>query len=351
MVPSDPPLLEARRLSKQFSGWGRGSEQAATVRAVDDVDLRLDAGEALAIVGESGSGKTTLGRLLIRLLEPTSGELRFEGQDLLALRGARLRRRRRDFQMVFQDPFGSLNPRLTVEQTVAEPLRIHRLIPRRDRPQRVRELLDMVGLPATAAGRYPHEFSGGQRQRIGIARALATQPKLLVADEPVSSLDVSVQAQIINLLAGLRVALDLTVVFIGHDLAVVEQLADRVAVMYLGRVVEQGPAARIFATPQHPYTVCLLSAVPAAVPRNRRSRIVLAGEPPDPSQPPSGCRFHPRCPIARPRCAVEEPALVERPGGVAAACHFPGELSARDARDAQDGIVAGGSANFQSDST
>ena len=320
-------LLEVRGLSKSFPER-RGVLQRTVghLRAVDRVDLDLAGGESFALVGESGSGKTTLARCVTRLIEPDAGSVRLDGEDLLALSGGELRRRRRRFQMIFQDPYGSLNPRMRVEKILAEPLEVHRLAPRSGRRARVEELLDLVGLPPAAADRYPHEFSGGQRQRIGIARALATRPDLLIADEPVSALDVSVQAQIINLLARLQQRFGLTLLVIAHDLALVEQLADRVGVLYLGSLVETAPTADLYRRPLHPYTVSLLSAVPVPVPARRRERIVLPGEPPSPLSPPPGCRFHPRCPIARERCARDEPALVEIEPGRQVACHFPGEL-------------------------
>ncbi len=272
-APAQPPLLEVRGLTKVYSvRRGLLQRQQGEIRALDGVDLTLQRGECYAVVGESGSGKTTLGRCIVRLLQPTSGQVLFQGVDLTALHGEELRRRRRGFQMVFQDPYGSLNPRLRVGSVLREVLDVHRLGSAAERPGRVAELLRQVGLEPDAADRFPHEFSGGQRQRIGIARALATEPQLLVADEPVSALDVSVRAQIINLLSDLQRRLGLTVLLIAHDLAVVEQVADRVAVMYQGRIVEEATAADVFRDPRHAYTRSLLSAVPIADPRRRQKR-------------------------------------------------------------------------------
>jgi peptide/nickel transport system ATP-binding protein len=317
-------LAEAVQLSREFT-VRRGLLQRThgVLRAVDRVDLTIRRGECLALVGESGSGKTTLGRCLIRLLEPTSGRVVFAGEDLLALRPRPLRALRRRFQMVFQDPYGSLDPRQRVGSILDEPLALHTRLGPAERAARIAELLESVGLDPGLAGRLPHELSGGQRQRVGIARALAAGPDLLVADEPVSALDVSVRSQVLDLLADLRARLGLALLFISHDLAAVERLADRVAVLYLGRIVEQASREELFRRPLHPYTVSLLSAVPVPVPGRRRERIVLPGEPPSPLAPPSGCPFHPRCPIARPRCATEVPPLAE---GSQAACFYPGEL-------------------------
>ena len=319
--------MSARGLTKSFPvRRGLLKRTVGHVHAVDRIDLDLAAGESFALVGESGSGKTTLARCLMRLIEPTSGRIEFRGENLLELSPAELRRQRRYFQIIFQDPYGSLNPRMRIERTLAEPLAVHDLVPRAERRERVADLLEMVGLPEEAGRRFPHEFSGGQRQRVGIARALASEPELLIADEPVSALDVSVRAQIINLIAGLQQRLGLTLVLIAHDLAVVEQITDRCGVLYLGRIVEQADTPVLFARPQHPYTVSLLSAVPVPVPGRASTRIVLPGEPPSPLDPPSGCPFHPRCPIARDRCATEEPPLQEVAPGHKVACHFAGEL-------------------------
>ncbi len=320
-------LVEIQDLSKHFPVQ-RGLLQRTKgyVHALERVDLTLEEGEFFALVGESGSGKTTLGRCILRLIEPTDGRILFQGEDLAKLSGRELRRRRGRFQMIFQDPYGSLNPRMRVERILSEPLEVHRTVPSTERRQRVKDLLELVGVQADAGRRFPHEFSGGQRQRIGIARALAPEPSFIVADEPVSALDVSVRAQIINLLVDLQRRFGLTLLFIAHDLAMVEHVADRVGVMYLGRIVEIGPKEEIFSAPRHPYTVSLLSAVPVPYPDTGRQRIVLPGEPPSPVEPPSGCPFHPRCPIARPRCSHEEPPLEEVSPGHRVSCHYPGEL-------------------------
>jgi len=313
------PLLESIQLSREFAvRRGLLQRTQGVVRAVDRVDLTIRRGECLALVGESGSGKTTLGRCLIRLLEPTSGRVVFAGEDLLALRPRPLRALRRRFQMVFQDPSSSLDPRQKVGSILDEPLALHSGLGAAARATRVKELLASVDLDADLAGRWPHELSGGQRQRVGIARALAAGPDLLIADEPASALDLSLRGQILDLLAGLRARLGLALLFISHDLGAVEQLADRVAVLYLGRIVEEASREDLFRRPRHPYTVSLLSAVPG----RGRQRLVLHGEPPSPLAPPPGCPFHPRCPIRRARCAEETPPPAE---GVA--CFYPGELT------------------------
>lgn len=318
------PLLEVQNLSVHFPvKQGAFARVAGSVKAVEDVSLVVAAGEAVGLVGESGCGKTTLGRAILRLIEPTGGCVRFDGEDITRLSAKDLRARRRQFQMIFQDPFSSLNPRLTVGQSIGEALDIHRLIPdRAARTARIAELLRSVGLAPEQAERYPHEFSGGQRQRIGIARALAVEPRLIVCDEPVSALDVSVQAQVINLLQDLQRDRGLAYLFISHDLAVVEHLCQRVVVMYLGRVVEVGMTREVCRTPKHPYTQALLSAVPVVDPDSKRQRIVLGGDVPSPINPPSGCPFHPRCPVAEARCRVELPALREVAPGRWAACHL-----------------------------
>jgi oligopeptide/dipeptide ABC transporter ATP-binding protein len=321
------PLIEVRDLRKHFPiGRGLFGRGRGAVRAVDGVTFTIRAGETLGLVGESGCGKSTLGRLILRLIEPTSGDVRYEGRSLLELGGGEMRAMRRAMQIVFQDPYGSLNPRMRVSQIVGEGLVIHRMGSRAQRQERVRELLTLVGLPEDAGDRYPHEFSGGQRQRIGIARALAVEPRFIVADEAVSALDVSIQAQILNLLQDLKRRLGLTMLFISHDLRVVEHLSDRVAIMYLGRVVEIGPRDQVYGDPRHPYTKALLSAVPVPDPRRQHQRIVVTGDLPSPVNPPSGCAFHPRCPYAVQVCPKVVPPLERGRSGRAVACHvFPAE--------------------------
>jgi peptide/nickel transport system ATP-binding protein len=311
------PLLEASNLVKTFRA-GR-----ARVQALAGISLTVYQGETLGLVGESGCGKSTLGRTLLRLYEIDSGSVVFDGHDITRMRERALRPLRADMQMVFQDPLGSLNPRRRIGDLIAEPLRVHRRGSAAEIAARVAELMELVGLDPAYLTRYPHEFSGGQRQRIGIARAIALQPRLIIADEPVSALDVSIQAQIVNLLADLQARLNLTYIFIAHDLAVVRQIATRTAVMYLGTIVEIGETETVLAAPAHPYTAALISAAPEPDPARRRMRTVLAGEPPSPANPPLGCRFHTRCPVAQPVCAVQVPVL--RPAGPqrAVACHFP----------------------------
>ena len=322
------PLLEVRRLTTWFPiRSGVLARTVGQVRAVDGVDLTIRQGETLGLVGESGCGKSTLGRSILRLVEPSSGEVRFKGQDVLRMGPAALRRMRREMAMVFQDPFGSLDPRQTVGDILGEPLVIHHLCgTRRQRQVRIRELLDLVGLTSTFIDRYPHEFSGGQRQRVGIARALAVDPSFIVCDEPVSALDVSIQAQIINLLERLQEQLNLTYLFIAHDLSVVKHISDRIAVMYVGKLVEVATAKDLYLRPQHPYTGSLLSAIPIPDPRveRNRERIILKGDVASPVNAPSGCRFRTRCFKAKPRCAEFEPALdTVRLGDHLAACFFP----------------------------
>ena len=331
-------LIQIRGLRKHYP-VRRGLMQQTTgkVRAVDGVDLIIEEGECVAVVGESGSGKSTLGRCVLALVEPSEGSVSFADTDLRSLSAAALRRQRRELQMVFQDPVASLNPRMSVGDVLSEPLEVHRVVPAEGRRTRVAELLRMVGMPADIERSYPHELSGGQRQRLAIARALATTPRFLVADEPVSALDVSLRGQIINLLIDLRERFQLTILLIAHDLAVVEQIADRVAVMYAGRIVELSSTEDVYRSPQHPYTVSLLSAVPGPDPRSRQNRIVLAGEPPDPADLPTGCRFHPRCPVAQDRCRTEEPELSEMEAGHEVSCHYPGELDFQQAWPAEDG--------------
>ncbi len=311
------PLLSVQGLTKHFP------LKTGQVKAVDGVSFDVAAGETLALVGESGCGKSTTGRMLLRLTDPTAGSIAFDGEDFLGLGRAALRRRRREMQIVFQDPYASLSPRNRVEDIVAEPLDVHGLCESRAaRRERVIELLRLVGLDAIHLRRHPFEFSGGQRQRIAIARALAPQPRLIVADEPVSALDVSVQAQVVNLMQDLQEKFGLAYVFISHDLAVVRHIAHRVAVMYLGRLVEIGTTETLFSAPHHPYTQALLSAAPVPDPERKRTRIVLAGDVPSPANVPSGCHFHPRCPVAQAICRESVPALRDVGGGHRAACHF-----------------------------
>lgn len=324
------PLLEVNSLQKYFPVTrGLLSRVVANVKAVENVTFSIQPGETLGLVGESGSGKTTVGRCILRLIEPTKGSVIFKGSEVTELGTTDLRKIRRHMQIVFQDPWGSLNPRMRVSGIVGEPLDIHEKLSGSERSDRVAELLRRVGLDPSYARRFPHEFSGGQRQRLGVARALATNPDFLVLDEPVSALDVSVQAQVVNLLQDLQQELGLTYLFIAHDLAVVEHISTRVAVMYLGHIVELADRDDLYRNPLHPYTQALLSAVPVPSPGGRRKRITLGGDVPTPLNPPTGCPFHTRCPIARfPHCAEEKPKLVEHPPGAPgqlAACHYAGE--------------------------
>ena len=326
------PLVLVHNLVKRFAAgrglWGFGRSRGV-VAAVDDVSFHIPPGQTLGLVGESGCGKTTVGRTILRLVEPDGGRVVVDGADIFALKATELRAVRRRMQIVFQDPYGSLNPRMSVRQTLVEPLVIHRLAngAKGERERRIDALLEEVGLDRRLAGSYPHELSGGQRQRVGIARALSVEPKFLVLDEPVSELDVSVQAQVLNLLSDLQERRHLTYLFIAHDLAVVRQIADEVAVMYLGKLVERAPAAVLYRSPRHPYTASLLSAVPVPDPNAQRQRIVLTGDVPSPAHPPPGCAFHPRCPHPKKddRCRTVPPPLREVAAGQLAACHFAEE--------------------------
>ncbi|MHB2167621.1 ABC transporter ATP-binding protein [Alsobacter sp. R-9] len=321
---ADAPLLQVEGLGKHFP-IREGllvEREVARVKAVDDVSFTVGRRETLGLVGESGCGKSTTGRLILRLIEPSAGRVLFDGEDLLALSPERMRTMRSAMQIVFQDPYGALDPRMTVEDIILEPLVVQGGRSRADLAREARRLLDLVGLPATHVSRYPHEFSGGQRQRIGIARAIAPKPRFVVCDEAVSALDVSVQAQIINLLQDLQQELGLSYLFIAHDLAVVRHISDRVAVMYLGRLVEVAAKPELYRDPRHPYTQALLDSVPASHPRHRRRRERLSGEIPTPLDPPPGCHFHRRCPLAQPICSAEVPPLREILPGHAVACHF-----------------------------
>ncbi|MHB8382262.1 MAG: ABC transporter ATP-binding protein [Candidatus Binataceae bacterium] len=332
-APAPPPapdsgaaLVRAENLSKEFPAGGDAlfARNRLTVKAVTAINLEIFPGETLGLVGESGSGKSTLGRLILKLIEPTAGRVWFDGRDLQTLGRAELRALRREMQLVFQDPYASLNPRMKVRAIVGEGIEIHNLARGYEKEKRIVELLEMVGLGADTMNRYPHEFSGGQRQRIGIARALAVGPRFVVLDEPVSALDVSIQAQMINLLQDLQQRLHLTYLFVAHDLRVVEHISRRVAIMYLGKLVELAPRAEIYANPRHPYTRALLSAIPTVDPAGKPERIKLPGEMPSSVNPPSGCAFHPRCPYAKDECRTVEPALITGRGGHAVACHvFP----------------------------
>ena len=321
---TEAPLLAVRNLQVHFPAQRSllGSVKS-WLKAVDDVSFEIAAGETLGLVGESGCGKTTVGRAVVRLVEPTAGQILLEGKDITRMTGFELRSLRRRFQMIFQDPYSSLDPRMTIENSIGEALDIHGVVATRGaRRDRIAALLKDVGLDPSHATRYPHEFSGGQRQRIGIARALAVEPKLIVCDEPVSALDVSVQAQVINLLQDLQNEHALAYLFIAHDLAVVEHISRRIIVMYLGKIVEMGEAKALCQAPKHPYTRALISAVPVVDPTMKRKRIILPGDVPSPINPPPGCPFHPRCPVAEPRCKTEAPAFRELSPGHFAACHL-----------------------------
>ncbi|RVT81676.1 dipeptide ABC transporter ATP-binding protein [Rhodobacteraceae bacterium CCMM004] len=320
-------ILRARGLTRRFVAHKPLFGAPSVVQAVNGVDLDIVEGETFAIVGESGCGKSTLARLLSHLIEASEGTVVYDGRDISALTGAELRDLRREMQFIFQDPFSSLNPRMTVGALIGEPLRIHRIGTAPERRAKVAELLGKVGLRPEHADRYPHEFSGGQRQRIGIARALATAPRVVIGDEPVSALDVSIQAQVVNILEDLKDEFGLTLIVIAHDLAVIRHIADRVAVMYLGEIVELGDAAEVFAAPRHPYTEALLSAIPIPATGARKVQTKIEGDPPNPISPPPGCRFHTRCPYVQDVCRTDRPRLADIGGGRQAACHFARDLS------------------------
>jgi oligopeptide/dipeptide ABC transporter ATP-binding protein len=320
-------LVEARDLVKHYPiRGGIFMKEMASVKAVDGVNIAIKSGETLGLVGESGCGKTTLGRAILRLEEPTAGSILFEGENILAYDNRQMRLLRKKMQIIFQDPFSSLNPRKTVAQIIGEPLLIHGMKDRKEREERVKYLMDVVGLRQEQMRRYPHMFSGGQRQRIGVARALALNPKLIVCDEAVSALDVSIQAQVLNLLEDLQGEFGLTYLFISHDLHVVEHISDRVAVMYLGKIVELAPGKALYQRPLHPYSQALLSASPMPDPKRKHQRIILKGDVPSPIEPPPGCRFHTRCIYAQDICSTEEPALRETDPHHLVACHFAGEV-------------------------
>ncbi|MGL4964468.1 MAG: ABC transporter ATP-binding protein [Inquilinus sp.] len=332
---TETALLEGKGLVKRFGGGRSLFGGSPLVHAVDGVSLAIRPGETFAVVGESGCGKSTLGRLLLRLIEPTAGQVMYRGRDLTALPPKEMRALRRELQIIFQDPYASLNPRMTVGDIIGEPIWLHGLAQGSERRDKVAELLRIVGLLPDHAGRYPHEFSGGQRQRIGIARALAGQPVLIVGDEPVSALDVSIQAQVINLLEELKERFGLTLVIVAHDLAVIRHMSDRVAVMYLGEIVEEAPVDALFDAPLHPYTQALMKAIPVPSPAGRQAKTLLQGDVPSPTAPPPGCRFHTRCPHAKPICSEVRPQAEEAEPGRSVACHFWREI-----QDAGAGALA-----------
>lgn len=324
------PIIEGRNLAKRFGGKKGFFQSSPTVYAVNDVSISVWSGETFAIVGESGCGKSTLARLLLRLIEPSDGSVHYQGNDITALSSAEMRSLRSEMQIIFQDPFASLNPRMTVGSIIAEPIRLHGLAKGKAVEDRVAELLRTVGLRPEYANRYPHEFSGGQRQRIGVARALAGQPKLIIGDEPVSALDVSIQAQVINLLEDLKEEFGLTLIIVAHDLAVIRHMSDRVAVMYLGEVVELSPVDPLYEKPLHPYTQTLLDAIPVPVPGGREKRALAKGDVPSPTNPLPGCKFHTRCPYAQEKCRVDHPPLEDVGDGRSVACHFWREIQEQD---------------------
>ncbi|MGP4105517.1 ABC transporter ATP-binding protein [Virgibacillus sp. L01] len=321
-------LLEVNNIKKHFPIKNENffSREKPVLKAVDGISFSIEAGETLGLVGESGCGKSTAGRVMLKLLEPTEGEIFFKGENITSFRGEELRKLRKDMQIIFQDPYASLNPRKTIEQTITEPMKIFN-IPKNERQKKLKRLLDVVGLSSYHKSRYPHEFSGGQRQRIGIARSLALEPELVICDEPVSALDVSIQAQVINLMEDLQDEFNLTYIFIAHDLSVVHHISNRVAVMYLGELVEIGDVAEVYQNPKHPYTQALLSAVPEVNPNQEKQRIILSGDLPSPANPPQGCKFHTRCPYAEEICRTEEPKLKKvSADGQMASCHFVKEV-------------------------